>query len=136
MKEDKSQVPANDKTHEVSADDAAKMTPENNDDKGTYKPEEHKELKHSSVASINAIITSATGAVRSRMHTDTLANTGTNTSYEGATSNAAGGTGYNSGQSATGETTRTTSGYDAAGLGNHEKQSEESDETNENEKDT
>lgn len=127
MKEDKSQMPTNDKLHEVPADEAAKMKPENTEHNEQDKQEAHKKPKHSSAASINAIISSPTDAVRSRRHTDTLANTGTNTSYEGATSNSPVGTGYNSGQSATGETINTNSGYDAAGMG-HSKHKKEKDE--------
>ena len=134
MKEDKSQIPADDNAREVPREDAAKMTPLNAEEQEQKDNEKHQERRHSSAASINAIITSPTNAVRSRRHTDTLGNTGNNTSYEGPTSNAAGGTGYNSGQSATGETIRTTTGYDAAGMGHHKKHDEEEDDNEQEDK--
>lgn len=75
--------------------------------------ENNQEKKHSSAASIDSIITGATDAVRSRTSGGTLGNTGTNISYEGATAPAGGGsvgTGYASGQEATGADTTQTSG--------------------------
>jgi hypothetical protein len=79
-----------------------------------HKEGDEGEKKHSSAASINSIITGATGAVKGRMHTDTLGNTGTNVSYEGPTSTSPVGTGYNSGQSGTGSRISTSDSYDDA----------------------
>ncbi len=58
---------------------------------------------------------SPTSNVRARRHHDTLGNTGTNISYEGATPAAGGGsvgTGYGSGQDATGARISTDSNID------------------------
>jgi hypothetical protein len=55
-------------------------------------------------------------------HTDDLANTGTNVSYEGPTAPGSGGstgTGYTSGQADTGSTLATSSDYDQAAVGKH-----------------
>jgi len=133
MKEDNSQKPASKHVHDVPQDETTKMHPVN-DGEQENTTQEKKERKHSSAASIDAIISSPTNAVRSRRHTDTLATTGNNTSYEGATSNAAGGTGYNSGQTATGESIHTNSAYDEARIaqkktkGENNKNDEEEDE--------
>jgi len=56
-------------------------------------------------AEVDAITPNPTNVVRSRKHRDTLAGTGTNISYEGATAPGGGGsvgTGNSSGQNATG----------------------------------
>jgi hypothetical protein len=75
--------------------------------------EQHTEKRksRSSVASINAIISSATENVHARRSgaSHRLANTGTNISYEGPTAPGGGGsvgTGYSSGHSATGSGSR------------------------------
>lgn len=65
---------------------------------------------------INSIITSPTDAARSRKHTDTWSNQGTNISYEGQTApggSGSVGTGNASGQSATGARITTTDSSDA-----------------------
>ena len=68
------------------------------------------EKKHSSAASLDSIITSATNAVQSRHSTATHGTTGTNISYDGATPPGGGGsvgTGFASGQESTGADTNT-----------------------------
>lgn len=76
-----------------------------------------------SAASIDSIIGSATDNVRSRhRHTSDWTNTGTNTSYEGASTTLGGGaagTGYTSGQSGVGASIRTDSEYDKARIGHN-----------------
>lgn len=144
MNDDKSKKTGVGQEHfeERSREDAAKMSPldpdmnaTKKDDQGEDATKEHKELKHSSAASIDAIISSPTDAVRSRRHHDNLGNTGNNTSYEGATSNAPGGTGYNSGQPATGESINTTDAYDEAGIGHRKRQEEKNKDNEDEEKD-
>lgn len=71
------------------------------------------EKKHTSAAGLDSIISGATDNVRSRRSGGTLGNTGTNISYEGATAPGGGGsvgTGYSSGQEATGADITETSG--------------------------
>jgi hypothetical protein len=81
--------------------------------------------KHRSgnAANIDGIIGSATNNVRSRhRHTSDWTNTGTNTSYEGASTTLGGGaagTGYTSGQSGVGSSIRTDSEYDKARVGHN-----------------
>lgn len=68
-------------------------------------------------ANLDAIIGGATSAARSNRHTDTFSNTGTNTSYEGNTAPAAGGsvgTGQASGQNAVGARITTSDKHDHA----------------------
>ena len=92
-------------------------------DQDKISPDEHEESqgkhtrKSGTVASINNIINSPTDAVRSHHHTDTLGNTGTNISYEGATAPGGGGsvgTGQSSGQDAVGAKISTSNENDSA----------------------
>lgn len=83
----------------------ASDTSENKEQTDTEHPK-----KHSSAASLDSIITGATDAVHSRHTSSNLGNTGTNISYEGATApggSGSVGTGYSSGQDATGATINT-----------------------------
>jgi hypothetical protein len=78
-------------------------------------------VKGGNAANIDSIISSATDNVRSRhRHTSDWTNTGTNTSYEGASTTLGGGaagTGYTSGQSGVGARIHTDSDYDKARVG-------------------
>ncbi len=70
------------------------------------KTENSKNKRHRRIIATAAVAHSATAQVRRRSGGDLLASTGTNVSYEGATAPGAGGsvgTGYASGQPATGE---------------------------------
>lgn len=80
------------------------------------------EKRHVSVGQINAIIGSATQAVRSRLHSGQWSGTGTNISYEGATAPGGGGcagTGQTSGQSGTGTRITGTDAQEAAAAHHH-----------------
>lgn len=88
--------------------------------------------KKVSADAINAIISSPTANVRSRRTTDTLSTTGNTTSYVGPTSNAPGGTGYNSGQPATGARINSTTSFEDGRVA----RSADDDEGDNNEKDS
>lgn len=85
-----------------------------------------REHRHSSAAQLDALISSPTGNVHARHHQGahgtSLADTGTNISYEGATAPGAGGsvgTGEASGQSASGSSITSTSADQAVSGANH-----------------
>lgn len=97
--------------------DDAKNAPAPKTDAEKEEAEKAGNKKHkTSAAAINSIIGSATENVRAGHIEKTLGNTGTNVSYEGPTSTAAGGTGYNSGQPATGAKISTDDAYDSGGV--------------------
>jgi hypothetical protein len=78
---------------------------DNEQDKPKMTDEQAKKHHKTTAADIDSIITGATDAVRSRQSSGNMGSTGTNVSYEGATApGGAGsaGTGYGSGQDATG----------------------------------
>lgn len=109
--------------------------PKYNAEEGNQKEGKYQDEKKHGItpAQLDAITGSATENVRARTHSgDTPGNTGANTSYEGPTSTSPAGTGYNSGQSATGSSIATNSEYDAA----HTEQTDETkDEEHSEEKD-
>lgn len=95
---------------EESKKDQESTTPAGNTSENKEQTEQEHPKKHSSAASIDSIITGATDAVHSRHASSNLGNTGTNISYEGATApggSGSVGTGYSSGQDATGSTINT-----------------------------
>jgi hypothetical protein len=82
-------------------------------------------------AAIDSIINSPSENVRSRMSGGTLGNTGTNISYEGPTAPGGGGsagTGYSSGQDATGASLRTGVDENDTPVSRNEEQDVDSDE--------
>lgn len=84
-----------------------KNAPEEQEEQDDPKQETTEKKSHSTAASIDAIISSPTQNVRSRLSGSSgrLANTGTNITYDGPTAPGGGGsvgTGYSSGNSATG----------------------------------
>jgi hypothetical protein len=133
MSEDKRKIeePTRPERHDAPGPDEPKQQQPLKTDKEIEeaKHKDKEEKKHSSAASIDSIITSATGAVHSRHNTGTLGNTGTNISYEGPTSNSPVGTGYNSGQSATGSRISTSNSYDDARIEENKKNKEEDSDT-------
>jgi hypothetical protein len=102
----KSPEESNDKRKATpSQDDTTKAPPKRTDAEIEEAKKEQKSEKenNTSVAALNSAMSSPTQELRNRRTSDpTFDNTGTNVSYEGSTSTAAGGTGYNSGQPATG----------------------------------
>ncbi|MCD6063334.1 MAG: hypothetical protein K0R82_1245 [Flavipsychrobacter sp.] len=123
--------------HTPAKEDAAKPIPQKTDSEieETEKTggDEHPK-KRVSADTINSIIGSATERVRSHRIEDRFSNTGTNVSYTKPTSTAAGGTGYNSGQAATGPRTSGADEYEAGGVNREEHKDEEH--KNEETKDT
>ena len=119
-----------------SQDDTTKAPPKRTDAEIEEAGKEQTSGKEhrTSAAAIDSIISSPTQNVRNR-HTSkaTFENTGTNVSYEGPTSTAAGGTGYNSGQPATGARISSTDEY--ASMSRNVSEYHEDDEQTE-EKDT
>ena len=113
--------------HTPAKEDAAKPQPQKTDaeiEETGKEREASKSNKKISADTVNSITGSATDKVRSRRSGDTLANTGTNVSYEGPTSTAAGGTGYNSGRPATGARITGADEYDAGGVNRVDKDSD------------
>lgn len=88
------------------------------------------EHKHSSAASIDSIISSATENVRSRRSNKNWSNTGTNTSYEGASTTLGGGaagTGETSGQTGVNAHIHTNSDYENGRVGHVNKHNHDED---------
>ncbi|WP_276132079.1 hypothetical protein [Polluticoccus soli] len=113
-------------------EDAAKTPPQKTESEieETDKKREGKHQKKKvSADAINSIIGSATDRVRSHRIEDRFSNTGTNVSYTKPTSTAAGGTGYNSGQPATGPRTSGSDEYDAGGLNREEHKDDDTKDT-------
>jgi hypothetical protein len=100
----------------------------NPDEQQREENQDKQSSKSGNAANLDAIISSPTDAVRSRRHTDTWSNQGTNTSYEGQTAppgQGSAGTGQGSGQSATGARITTSDAYDHATGNRDEKQGED-----------
>lgn len=113
-------------------EDAAKKIPQKTEseiEETDKKPDEQHPKKRVSADAINSIIGSATERVRSHRIEDRFSNTGTNVSYTKPTSTAAGGTGYNSGQPATGPRTSGLDEYDAGGVSREEHKDEDTKDT-------
>jgi hypothetical protein len=101
---------------------------------------EHKPERKSGIHN-NALYAASMGRAATAQvdphNSSSLANTGTNISYEGPTAAGAGGsmgTGYTSGQAATGSSISTDSDYDQAAMGKHFDQSDNVDKTAEDAK--
>ncbi len=97
-----------------------KEAPKNRQDQNA----DERQKKAASAERIDSIISSPTDAVRSRRHTDTWSNNGTNISYEGNTAPGAGGsvgTGNASGTDAVDARTTVNDAYEAAAAGNDDK---------------
>ncbi|PZF71371.1 hypothetical protein [Taibaiella soli] len=122
---------------EENKKDQESANPENKTPENKEQADKEHPKKHSSAASIDSIITGATDAVHSRHASSNLGNTGTNISYEGATApggSGSVGTGYSSGQDATGTTINTEGENDFVRDHKH-KDEDDTDEENEKEKD-
>lgn len=114
-----------------------KNNPQEKENKQSNAEQEQKPKRHITPAEVDALTGSPTANVRARKHHDTLANTGTNISYEGATPAAGGGsvgTGYGSGQDATGARISTDSNIDHVRTKHEETDKDEKPEAEKNKK--